>query len=153
MAEQVGRNDPCPCGSGLKYKKCCLPLDSKKTGKAETDVASETLEGTETPLEDSLEEQREQEEQIEQGDQEVEPDMEYEDISDGEAVQLYTKEFAQRGYNIRLEVLRTFFTRCLQKDGVVDSQRVEELCNYQRKHERVVITAENVNQFFDELEQ
>ncbi|MBA7468645.1 Anaerobic sulfatase-maturating enzyme [subsurface metagenome] len=20
---QVGRNDPCPCGSGLKYKKCC----------------------------------------------------------------------------------------------------------------------------------
>jgi hypothetical protein len=21
---QVGRNDPCPCGSGRKYKKCCL---------------------------------------------------------------------------------------------------------------------------------
>lgn len=21
--KQVGRNDPCPCGSGLKYKKCC----------------------------------------------------------------------------------------------------------------------------------
>lgn len=21
---QVGRNDPCPCGSGKKYKKCCL---------------------------------------------------------------------------------------------------------------------------------
>lgn len=20
----VGRNDPCPCGSGDKYKKCCL---------------------------------------------------------------------------------------------------------------------------------
>lgn len=20
----AGRNDPCPCGSGLKYKKCCL---------------------------------------------------------------------------------------------------------------------------------
>ena len=20
----VKRNDPCPCGSGLKYKKCCL---------------------------------------------------------------------------------------------------------------------------------
>lgn len=20
---KVGRNDPCPCGSGLKYKKCC----------------------------------------------------------------------------------------------------------------------------------
>lgn len=22
---KVGRNDPCPCGSGLKYKRCCLP--------------------------------------------------------------------------------------------------------------------------------
>lgn len=22
-APQVGRNDPCPCGSGRKYKKCC----------------------------------------------------------------------------------------------------------------------------------
>ena len=21
----TGRNDPCPCGSGVKYKKCCLP--------------------------------------------------------------------------------------------------------------------------------
>lgn len=23
----IGRNDPCPCGSGLKYKKCCLGKD------------------------------------------------------------------------------------------------------------------------------
>lgn len=23
-SEQVGRNDPCPCGSGKKFKKCCL---------------------------------------------------------------------------------------------------------------------------------
>ena len=23
QAEKVGRNDPCPCGSGKKYKKCC----------------------------------------------------------------------------------------------------------------------------------
>ena len=25
-AEKVGRNDPCPCGSGKKYKKCCGKL-------------------------------------------------------------------------------------------------------------------------------
>lgn len=25
-AKKVGRNDPCPCGSGKKYKKCCLGL-------------------------------------------------------------------------------------------------------------------------------
>ena len=23
VAKKVGRNDPCPCGSGKKYKKCC----------------------------------------------------------------------------------------------------------------------------------
>src|SRR4051812_29351116 len=23
--QKVGRNDLCPCGSGRKYKKCCLP--------------------------------------------------------------------------------------------------------------------------------
>ena len=25
--KKVGRNDPCPCGSGKKYKKCCLPKE------------------------------------------------------------------------------------------------------------------------------
>lgn len=24
LGKKVGRNDPCPCGSGLKFKKCCL---------------------------------------------------------------------------------------------------------------------------------
>lgn len=23
-SDKIGRNDPCPCGSGKKYKKCCL---------------------------------------------------------------------------------------------------------------------------------
>jgi len=21
---KIGRNEPCPCGSGLKFKKCCI---------------------------------------------------------------------------------------------------------------------------------
>ena len=31
----IGRNEPCPCGSGLKYKRCCalksnkMPLSSR----------------------------------------------------------------------------------------------------------------------------
>lgn len=25
---KVQRNSPCPCGSGLKYKQCCLELDN-----------------------------------------------------------------------------------------------------------------------------
>ena len=33
MSQRIGRNDPCPCGSGKKYKKCCLSNDTevKKT--------------------------------------------------------------------------------------------------------------------------
>ncbi|MGA2497515.1 MAG: DUF1186 domain-containing protein [Tepidisphaeraceae bacterium] len=27
-AKRAGRNDPCPCGSGKKYKKCCLDKDT-----------------------------------------------------------------------------------------------------------------------------
>jgi len=27
MPSKTGRNDPCPCGSGLKYKRCCLEKD------------------------------------------------------------------------------------------------------------------------------
>ena len=30
MEEKVGRNDPCYCGSGLKYKKCHMPADKEK---------------------------------------------------------------------------------------------------------------------------
>ena len=31
MNTKVGRNDPCPCGSGKKYKKCCM--GTEKSGK------------------------------------------------------------------------------------------------------------------------
>jgi len=34
MKKGIGRNDFCPCGSGKKYKKCCL-------GKADQDTAPE----------------------------------------------------------------------------------------------------------------
>jgi len=30
---KIGRNDPCPCGSGLKYKQCCM---NKKTASTES---------------------------------------------------------------------------------------------------------------------
>jgi hypothetical protein len=29
---KLGRNDPCHCGSGKKYKKCCMEEDSKNFG-------------------------------------------------------------------------------------------------------------------------
>jgi hypothetical protein len=34
--KHTGRNDPCPCGSGKKFKKCCLPLlEKSRTGGIE----------------------------------------------------------------------------------------------------------------------
>jgi hypothetical protein len=27
MAAKIGRNEACPCGSGKKYKRCCLDND------------------------------------------------------------------------------------------------------------------------------
>jgi tetratricopeptide (TPR) repeat protein len=31
---RTGRNDPCPCGSGKKYKKCCLPREQAQRPRA-----------------------------------------------------------------------------------------------------------------------
>ena len=45
-AAQVGRNDPCPCGSGKKYKKCCL--DVKPAAVAEPEPEPDGP----TPLDD-----------------------------------------------------------------------------------------------------
>ena len=42
----TGRNDPCPCGSGKKYKKCCLPKD--RAARIQTLEARETPELPET---------------------------------------------------------------------------------------------------------
>ena len=30
---KIGRNEPCPCGSGLKFKKCCQALEDAVTGR------------------------------------------------------------------------------------------------------------------------
>jgi tetratricopeptide (TPR) repeat protein len=32
---KLGRNDPCACGSGKKYKKCCAPLPAQDLSRAE----------------------------------------------------------------------------------------------------------------------
>lgn len=32
LAAKVGRNEPCPCGSGLKYKKCCGRQKAPRNG-------------------------------------------------------------------------------------------------------------------------
>lgn len=36
----LGRNDPCPCGSGKKYKKCCMgKMEQKRIPKSPNPTA------------------------------------------------------------------------------------------------------------------
>jgi len=55
---KVGRNDFCPCGSNLKYKKCCLRSDEQKAIDAREAVQKQ-LEEDARIRKESLEKQKE----------------------------------------------------------------------------------------------
>ncbi len=38
--KKIGRNDPCPCGSGKKYKKCCLAKDEAEASREQISAPS-----------------------------------------------------------------------------------------------------------------
>lgn len=42
---KIGRNDPCPCGSGIKYKKCCLSKESNAVAESNLN-AQEVIENS-----------------------------------------------------------------------------------------------------------
>jgi hypothetical protein len=44
MSDKIGRNEPYPCGSGKKYKKCCMYKD-----KEEKKASMESMESTYVP--------------------------------------------------------------------------------------------------------
>jgi len=54
---KVGRNDPCPCGSGKKYKKCCLAKDEKQrnedTRRDDMRALFEDLPSVDDPLDET----------------------------------------------------------------------------------------------------
>jgi tetratricopeptide (TPR) repeat protein len=41
MTNKTSRNDPCPCGSGKKYKKCCLEKDQASERAELTRIAAQ----------------------------------------------------------------------------------------------------------------
>jgi hypothetical protein len=41
VGESLGRNDPCHCGSGKKYKQCCLAKDEAAARVARAKAAAE----------------------------------------------------------------------------------------------------------------
>ncbi len=44
MSSKPGRNDPCPCGSGQKYKHCCLAKDQAAESAALAAAAAKVAE-------------------------------------------------------------------------------------------------------------
>jgi len=42
--EKIGRNDPCPCGSGKKYKKCCGKFANSKSAQLSSEECQEFYE-------------------------------------------------------------------------------------------------------------
>lgn len=47
--KKIGRNDPCPCGSGKKYKQCCLRKDESKALIAQAAQEALRFSGLEAP--------------------------------------------------------------------------------------------------------
>lgn len=54
---RVGRNEPCPCGSGRKYKRCCAARDEERL-RDSSDVAGVTRTELRLHLEDHLDPER-----------------------------------------------------------------------------------------------
>lgn len=48
----VGRNDPCPCGSGRKYKKCCQEADEARARVQREEQNERIAEAAEADLPD-----------------------------------------------------------------------------------------------------
>ena len=51
VSQKIGRNDPCPCGSGKKYKKCCLSKDEAARQKTRASQVAASLQREEAAIE------------------------------------------------------------------------------------------------------
>lgn len=120
---KVGRNDPCPCGSGLKYKKCCMDKaqeELKEAAGISEDRAKGFHEGKEHLLTaDMLE--RMSVTDIERLDFAAVPDQVIEPLLDflirKQAVAGATQVFETLGYSERLEELYVRALRSAAKDN------------------------------------
>lgn len=98
---KIGRNDPCHCGSGKKYKKCCLSKDSAPSPEGyKDDLASSDLgEGdedlliptnSESSFYESIPDRLEEENPIVEGWWE-----EYESMEDADIIRAHIEKFMQ----------------------------------------------------------
>jgi len=58
LEKKIGRNDPCSCGSGKKYKKCCLNktsiVDTTSDSNKKEKLSKQTIEGIQHIMETSM---------------------------------------------------------------------------------------------------
>ncbi len=57
---KIGRNQPCPCGSGRKYKRCCINQDRKTEPISQEAQAKVSLANLITKVQKSAEEKRDE---------------------------------------------------------------------------------------------
>lgn len=113
----VGRNDPCPCGSGLKFKKCCL----KKAGPTVKSYSSGERDSALGKLmrfaaRPEFEEDREIAEELFWGDRlSEEPDEKAKEVMDSEACEIaYNSWFA---FDYQGDRERTVLDLFLERQG------------------------------------
>ena len=46
LEKKISRNDPCPCASGKKYKKCCLSKENVTQAKTDDTATAATESGS-----------------------------------------------------------------------------------------------------------
>lgn len=49
MTKKIGRNEPCPCGSGKKYKYCCMRIEQSQGNKTERSCSPLQHSGLDAP--------------------------------------------------------------------------------------------------------
>lgn len=57
MVEKVGRNDPCPCGSGKKYKACCMQKEQSKMVGGKRKFTAKLLSGPAATVQNPVQQQ------------------------------------------------------------------------------------------------
>lgn len=78
---------------------------------------------------------------------------EVKEIPQEEAERFYKTEFAKYGCYPTQRALTTFFNKCLELDGEVDSERVQQICVFlkTKDEEKFWVNYKDVENFFEVL--
>ncbi len=110
---KIGRNDPCHCGSGKKYKKCCLEKDEEAERVSRTALAA-----TSTSSEKSTEEHHHEHHH------EHKPALEDEPAKN-DLVDIRWKEFEAADYQGKFDC----FIKTLDDKDLMDEQMAFDMCD------------------------